>query len=430
MKRSWLIFFIAIGILFLGLLSFVIVILSNLSKKSGDKKGNAETTTIVVSHYKENIDWTNLLKPYFRIVIMEKHCKSENCSPNVANEATSYLKYILTNYEKLPSMIGFVHGDNQSWHHKGLLSDILPVFANIAKGQDYLSLNSYVIRDHQNYIDMPDFQHFYNDIFKEYFGTIENYKVYCEERKDRKACAQFFVKRETIHRLPKSFYQTYYDWLIRHSTRSHDPKKDYSTWKTGRFAEHVWDFLFMGELKKFRIIQIVVARYKENVMWTAPFAHNVTIVNKGPTLPLPLPTPVPIVTSTPNVGREGHTYYSYICDHYNHLPEHIVFLQGNPFDHSPNIVEMLQRLIAHPSHRATLDFAFLSEKILLCRLSGDNYHKGLPLARVYSTLFGYEGPQELEFYFGTGAQFVVSRRRILQRPKAFYKRIVACWSIQ
>ena len=61
-------------------------------------------------------------------------------------------------------------------------------------------------------------------------------------------------------------------------------------------------------------MQIVVARYAEDVMWTAPFARHVVVVNKGPTPPFPLPSsPAPAVTSVPNVGREGHTYYRYIC---------------------------------------------------------------------------------------------------------------------
>ncbi|MBH73934.1 MAG: hypothetical protein CMM57_09815 [Rhodospirillaceae bacterium] len=39
-----------------------------------------------------------------------------------------------------------------------------------------------------------------------------------------------------------------------------------------------------------------------------------------------------------NVGREGHTYYKYICDNYEKLPEYTFFLQGYPFDHSGNII--------------------------------------------------------------------------------------------
>ena len=171
---------------------------------------------------------------------------------------------------------------------------------------------------------------------------------------------------------------------------------------------------------------IVVARYTEDVMWTAPFTPYVVIVNKGPAPPDPLPAPAPTVVSAPNVGREGHTYYRYICDNYDHLPEHVVFVQGHPFDHSPHIVMMLRLfLAAPPSHRASLDFALLSATVLPCRLSGCDYHPNLPLADVYRTLFDHEGPQELDFYFGAGAQFVVSRRRILQRPKAFYERVVA-----
>ena len=46
-----------------------------------------------------------------------------------------------------------------------------------------------------------------------------------------------------------------------------------------------------------------------------------------------------------NVGREGHTYYKYIVDNYDNLKDYTCFLQGNPFDHSPNIIDNLHRCI-------------------------------------------------------------------------------------
>ena len=46
-----------------------------------------------------------------------------------------------------------------------------------------------------------------------------------------------------------------------------------------------------------------------------------------------------------NVGREGHTYYKYICDNYYNLEDYTIFLQGQPFDHSPNIISNLNKYI-------------------------------------------------------------------------------------
>jgi len=155
---------------------------------------------------------------------------------------------------------------------------------------------------------------------------------------------------------------------------------------------------------------IVVARYNENVEWTKQF-KNVIIYNKG----TPLTDDFNQILLN-NVGREGHTYYKHIYDNYDNLAEYTVFLQGNPFDHSPNLISNLNKYL-------NSDFMFLSEYICYCNLNGCNKHPGLPLRNVYEKLFN-ERKGSLSFNFGAGAQFIVSKKKILQRPKEFYLKIV------
>ena len=71
----------------------------------------------------------------------------------------------------------------------------------------------------------------------------------------------------------------------------------------------------------------------------------------------------------------------------------------------------------------SIDFEFLSERILDCNLDGCIRHKGLPLINVYEKLFN-ERKKSMKFKFGAGAQFIVSKKKILQRPKEFYLKIV------
>jgi hypothetical protein len=162
-------------------------------------------------------------------------------------------------------------------------------------------------------------------------------------------------------------------------------------------------------------ICIVVARYNENVEWTTPFP-NVILYNKGDKFEDNYNEIV-----LPNVGREGHTYYTHICDNYDTLADYTIFLQGNPFDHSPHIIENLHKIINSPG--LNIDFGFLSERIFRSNLSGDFYHHGLPLIDTYEKLFN-ERKENMEFIFGAGAQFIVSKKRILNRPKEFYTKIV------
>lgn len=160
---------------------------------------------------------------------------------------------------------------------------------------------------------------------------------------------------------------------------------------------------------------IVVARYNEDVTWTKQFS-NVIIYNKG--------TPLSDDFNQKylnNVGKEGHTYYKHIYDNYDNLADYTIFLQGNPFDHSPNIIFNLHKYITNTN--LIIDFEFLSEHVLYCNLTGCVYDSGLPLVDTYEKIFD-KRKECMAFKFGAGAQFIVSKKKILQKPKEFYLKII------
>ena len=74
----------------------------------------------------------------------------------------------------------------------------------------------------------------------------------------------------------------------------------------------------------------------------------------------------------------------------------------------------------------SIDFEFLSERVLDCNLTNCPYHYGLPLLDTYEKIFGEinEINKNMAFKFGAGAQFIVSKKKILQRPKEFYLKII------
>ncbi len=160
---------------------------------------------------------------------------------------------------------------------------------------------------------------------------------------------------------------------------------------------------------------IVVSRYNENVEWTKQF-KNVIIYNKGNKLSDDYNQIL-----LDNVGREGHTYYKYICDNYTNLCDYTIFLQGKPFDHSPNIINNLNKYIN--TNDLNIEFEFLSEWIIDCDLNGCSWHKNLPLIDVYEKLFNNR-KENMPFKFGAGAQFIVSKKSILNKDKVFYTKIV------
>jgi hypothetical protein len=163
-------------------------------------------------------------------------------------------------------------------------------------------------------------------------------------------------------------------------------------------------------------IKIIISRYNEDLKWTEDL-KNVIIYNKGNKDIISNHK----IIDLPNVGREGHTYYTHIYNNYNNLDDYTIFLQGNPFDHSPNIINDVLKFINDPEN---IDFKFLSSKIHTFNLKkGCPYHHNLPLIEVYNKLF-YDENYNINVEFGTGAQFIVSKETILLNPLSIYKNII------
>lgn len=76
------------------------------------------------------------------------------------------------------------------------------------------------------------------------------------------------------------------------------------------------------------------------------------------------------------------------------------------------------------SNLININFEFLSELILDCNLIDCPYHPGLPLMETYNKIFEEQRYLSIEYEFGAGAQFIVSKTQILKRPKSFYEKII------
>jgi len=93
--------------------------------------------------------------------------------------------------------------------------------------------------------------------------------------------------------------------------------------------------------------QLVIARYAEQLDWLTrvPAEFSVHIYNKG----APITDPQVIaradsVTDRPNQGRESETYLTHISSLSPDADDgFVVFSQGDPFEHSPDFLELLGR---------------------------------------------------------------------------------------
>jgi len=190
-------------------------------------------------------------------------------------------------------------------------------------------------------------------------------------------------------------------------------------------------------------IKIVISRYNETLNWIENItnftnknrqsvAENILIYNKGEPFQQESYENKYNQIRLPNVGREGHTIFHHIYENYDNLDEYTFFLQGNPFDHSPNLFKNMENIINKISNNneiknteeQLINFEFLSENFYYTYVFDCPHHTFLPMRITYNKVFNCNIMENKELFFGSGAQFIVSKTRILKRPREFYKNII------
>ena len=93
----------------------------------------------------------------------------------------------------------------------------------------------------------------------------------------------------------------------------------------------------------------VVARYRENLDWIAevPNEFNIYVYNKGEAITsTSVEERATEIISRPNFGRESETYLHHLLRTKLEgvpLGDHVVFSQGNPFESSPDFLNLLKQ---------------------------------------------------------------------------------------
>ncbi len=174
-------------------------------------------------------------------------------------------------------------------------------------------------------------------------------------------------------------------------------------------------------------IEMVVARYREDVSWIDATGLPAVVYDKSGQ---------PAENPLPNIGRESHTYLHHIVSRYPQFPEHTVFVQAAPFGHmAPGTTpesfgEQARELAARGV--PFKGFAFYK---LRCDVLGRphelkdeknrsrwaGFGKDIPMGEIYAQLFAGPVPESFHVRAPAGL-FMVSRRRILLRPFAMYRK--------
>lgn len=155
---------------------------------------------------------------------------------------------------------------------------------------------------------------------------------------------------------------------------------------------------------------IVVARYKEDTSWLnqlriASPDINTFVINKH------FSDDPYTGTVLPNIGRESHSYLWYIINHYVCLDDFTCFVQGSPFFHCPNAIDVISKF------DGSADF-YPFGTVFHTVKDACPHHSDLVISKFDDLI-----KSPAEWSFNGGAQFIVSRDRILRYSKEFYQQL-------
>lgn len=205
---------------------------------------------LVLAKYKENIEWANIIK---NKIIYSKIKNEPNFVDEPYGEASSYLKYIIDNYDKLNEWTMFAHAHEKHWHHSHSIFKSLSIdtdelyknnilFLNINHWENNALMINIYPNDRHNYLHPFEWTNEeYNYTLRKLFNlnVNANYQVF-------PACAQFIVHKSRILNLPLDLYKRLYDWHLNDelSIRKRDCK--YQQTVGPFFFECIWHFI-LGE---------------------------------------------------------------------------------------------------------------------------------------------------------------------------------------
>lgn len=168
-------------------------------------------------------------------------------------------------------------------------------------------------------------------------------------------------------------------------------------------------------------VEVVVARYNEDIHWLNKLNCKKTIYNKGNDA-------IDGSIALPNIGRESHTYFHHIVENYENLSDWTFFIQANPFDHVKNmdwVIEGFPHTLEH-SGKIKIDgqvYFFTNGHFkapIFSNTDGSPFHfdkldiNGLLQMLEIRTLSQYE--------FTAGCLFCASKEAILRNDKEFYQK--------
>ncbi|KAI9007135.1 hypothetical protein BC832DRAFT_431561 [Gaertneriomyces semiglobifer] len=188
---------------------------------------------VIVSRSKEDVSWLPVyLDERISYTVYQKgDAEATHSLPNKGNEASTYIKFILDNWEDLPKRMAFIHGHRQSWHSTG------PVDQLLLKGN----------WDAAPFIKIPATFHHVKNL------TIDDRSL-GEDAEGNWRLKVFWDRFYAKHLGPPpeiieytccaQLYQEIYDFLM---------SGEWADYWSGRMLEYTWHILFTGQPREVQV---------------------------------------------------------------------------------------------------------------------------------------------------------------------------------
>ncbi len=244
------------------LIILLIVLHKLLCRKTSKYMGN-RNVFVVLSKYDEDTSWVSKL-PYPFAIYSKSPIDKNYINLGTDSEASTYLHYIIENYDDLHEWTLFIHAHETHWHHPTSVIKSCEIDLD-SLGEEFISINHDFHNNTDNILiaeydkdnmtpeelTVDEYQQVFIDIFgkEEYNKVVEKYfskEGYIYSQKYPMS-AQFYVHKSRILSRPKYFYQHCLEKLVdRRYVLSRKPKTTkYTNRRIGAFfMEANWHYIF------------------------------------------------------------------------------------------------------------------------------------------------------------------------------------------
>ncbi|MFA6587801.1 MAG: DUF3431 domain-containing protein [Patescibacteria group bacterium] len=227
-------------------------------------------------------------------------------------------------------------------------------------------------------------------------------------------------------------YNMIHGW---HYLDRHGKFFDYETCQN-EFNDYAKKHAIFFEQMKIKNNFLVISNYHNDLSWVPEYTENYLIYDKTSISVHPPKLNSQKVKKSPNVGYNLYDYFDYIIDHYENLPDCIIFTKGNVF---PRHVtkEYFDRIINNDFFTPIEDYRMHKEKWPICFFASDggfcelnndwylNYHETKYFYHYNDFLqFCFKNPVLPRYIrFAPGGNYIVPKENILKLPKIFYENL-------